>query len=109
MLENGFYISIHKEKQIVHINCIDSTTLDCKTIHNTILESLRDNESYQDISLQDLYNYEIYVFLDSILLNGSKEIESHPLYFGEIDKEGVFVESKPMYYLQGGEDIDSVI
>ena len=108
MLENGFYISIHKEKQIVHINCINNnTTLDCKTIHNIIFENLQENEAYRDISLQDVYSYEVYVFLDSILLNGSKETKSNPLFFGELDKEGVFIESKPVYHLIGETDYDT--
>ena len=109
MLENGFYISIHKEKQIVHINCINNnTTLDCKTIHNVILKFIRDNEAYQDVSLQDLYSYELYVFLDSILLNGSKETKSNPLFFGELDKEGVLIESKPIYHLINETDSNSI-
>ena len=107
-MNNNFIISLHKDKQSVYIILYNSyTTLDCNTIHNTILESLQDNATYKDISLQDLYSYEIYVFLDSILLAGSKESPNNPLYFGSIDSKGEFIESKPVYYLIGESNYDT--
>ena len=92
MLENSFYISIHKEKQIVHINRINNnTTLDCKTIHNIIFENLQENEAYRDISLQDVYSYEVYVFLESILLAGGDESKSlgYECFFGTLDSKSL--------------------
>ena len=105
MQENST-ISIKKENKRVYIFCKNYSTLDCNSIHNTILESLQDNATYKDISLQDLYGYEIYVFLDSILLNGAKEIESNPLYFGEIDSKNELDETKPIYYLETNDEFD---
>ena len=114
MLENGFYISIHKEKQIVHINCINNnTTLDCKTIHNIIFENLQENEAYRDISLQDVYSYEIYVFLESILLTGGNESKSlgYECFFGTLDSKDSNLgldESKPIYHLINETDSNSI-
>ena len=43
----------------------------------------------------------------SQLLLGSKETPNNPLFFGELDKEGVFRESKPVYHLSGETDYDT--
>ena len=107
-MNNNFIISLHKDKQSVCIIlCNSSIILDCHTIHNTIFETIQEDETYKDITLQDVCDYTIQVFLDSILLQGSSEIESNPLFFGELDKEGVFRESKPIYHLIGEIDYDS--
>ena len=101
-------ISLHRDKRSVYIMLYNAhTTLDCQTIHNTIFETIQEDETYKDITLQDVCDYTIQVFLDSILLQGSSEIESNPLFFGELDKEGVFRESKPIYHLIGEIDYDS--
>ena len=107
-MNNNFIISLHKDKQSVCIIlCNSSIILDCHTIYNTIFETIQEDETYKDITLQDVCDYTIQVFLDSILLQGSSEIESNPLFFGELDKEGVFVESKPVYHLIGETDYDT--
>ena len=101
-------ISLHRDKRSVYIMLYNAhTTLDCQTIHNTIFETIQEDETYKDITLQDVCDYTIQVFLDSILLQGSSEIESNPLFFGELDKEGVFIESKPVYHLIGETDYDT--
>ena len=101
-------ISLHRDKRSVYIMLYNAhTTLDCQTIHNTIFETIQKNETYKDITLQDLYDYRISVFLDSTLLLGSKESPDNPLFFGELDKEGVFRESKPVYHLIGETDYDT--
>ena len=74
--------------------------LDC----NTLLEDIRTLTNQNQQSLQD---YDIAIFLDSHLLLGSKETKSNPLFFGELDKEGVFRESKPVYYLIGESNYDT--
>ena len=107
-MQENFTLSIKKENQSIYIFCKDNTTLDCHIIHNIIFENLQENEAYRNISLQDVYSYELYVFLDSILLNGSKETKSNPLFFGELDKEGVFIESKPIYHLTNETDSNSI-
>ena len=48
----------------------------------------------------------IYISWFGILLQGSSEIESNPLFFGELDKEGVFIESKPVYHLQASDELE---
>ena len=106
-MQENYAISIKKENQSIYIFSKDGTTLDCNTIHNIILENTQENEASKDIGLQDLYNYEIYVFLDSLLLNGSKEIESNALYFGELDSKELdskLDETKAIYYLESSND-----
>ena len=48
----------------------------------------------------------IYISWFGLLLQGSSEIESNPLFFGELDKEGVFIESKPVYHLQASDELE---
>ena len=85
-MNNNFIISLHKDKQSVCIIlCNSSIILDCHTIYNTIFETIQKNETYKDITLQDLYDYKISVFLDSILLLGSSESPNNPLFFGELE------------------------
>ena len=69
----SFSATIYKEQKEIYLFCKADAILDCQNIHNTIFESIQDNETYKDITLQDLYDYTIQVFLDSILLLGSKE------------------------------------
>ena len=75
--------------------------LDC----NTLLEDIRTLTNQNQQSLQD---YDIAIFLDSTLLLGSKESPNNPLFFGELDKEGVFRESKPIYQLIGETDYNTL-
>ena len=63
------------------------------------------NHTKQD--KQSLDEYNIFVAFYGTILTGSKEIESNPLFFGELDKEGVFIESKPVYHLIGETDYDT--
>ena len=103
----SFSATIYKEQKEIYLFCKADVILDCQNIHNTIFETIQENETYKDITLQDLYDYRISVFLDSTLLLGSKETPNNPLFFGELDKEGVFVESKPVYHLIGEIDYDT--
>ena len=50
----------------------------------------------------------IYISWFGILLTGSSEAPNNPLFFGELDKNGVFVESKPIYHLIGEIDSNSI-
>ena len=59
------------------------------------------------LTLDSLYSSNTQIFLYSQLLLGSKESPNNPLFFGELDKNGVFVESKPIYHLIGEIDYDS--
>ena len=104
----SFSATIYKEQKEIYLFCKADVILDCQNIHNTIFETIQENETYKDITLQDLYDYKISVFLDSILLLGSSESPNNPLFFGELDKEGVFRESKPVYHLIGEIDSNSI-
>ena len=92
------FISLENDK--VYIFAYHNDMLDC----NTLLEDIRTLTNQNQQSLQD---YDIAIFLDSHLLLGSKETKSNPLFFGELDKEGVFRESKPVYYLIGESNYDT--
>ncbi|RDU58762.1 hypothetical protein CQA53_11915, partial [Helicobacter didelphidarum] len=63
--------------------------------------------NYTKQDKQSLDEYNIFIAFYGTILNGSKEIESNPLFFGELDNDGVFNESKPIYFLQGNEDLSS--
>ncbi|RDU61537.1 hypothetical protein CQA53_10005 [Helicobacter didelphidarum] len=104
--KNGSEIDIAEIESL--LRDYKDTYTDSKIASNPTLDS---NDTFRDsnLTLDILNSPNTQIFLYSTLLHGSKEIESHPLYFGELDKEGELIESKPMYYLQGGEDIDSVI
>ncbi|WP_199768800.1 hypothetical protein [Helicobacter trogontum] len=112
-MQENFTLSIKKENQSIYIFCKDNTTLDCKTIHNIIFENLQENEAYRDISLQDVYSYEVYVFLESTLLAGGNESKSlgYECFFGTLDSKDSNLgldESKPIYHLIGEIDSNSI-
>ena len=90
-----------RENDKVYIFTYHNDMLDC----NTLLKDIRTLTNQNQQSLQD---YDIAIFLDSQLLQGSKESPNNPLFFGELDKEGVFVESKPIYHLIGEIDSNSI-
>ncbi|MCI5786629.1 MAG: hypothetical protein MR025_04150 [Helicobacter trogontum] len=111
-MQENFTLSIKKENQSIYIFCKDNTTLDCHIIHNIIFENLQENEAYRDISLQDVYSYEVYVFLESTLLAGGNESKSlgYECFFGEIDSKDSNLgldESKPNYHIIGEIDSDT--
>ena len=106
----------------MYILCKNGACIDCKSIYEECLAYLEnqrhDTKTHQesntttstetDITLDEIQTYEFYVYLDSILLAGSKETPNNPLFFGELDKEGVFIESKPIYHLIGEIDSNSI-
>ncbi|TLE07291.1 hypothetical protein LS78_010095, partial [Helicobacter bilis] len=50
---------------------------------------------------QSIQEYNVFITFDGCTLAGSKETPNNPLFFGELDKEGEFIESKPIYHLIG--------
>ncbi|AQQ60642.1 hypothetical protein XJ32_02920 [Helicobacter bilis] len=60
------------------------------------------------LTLDSLHSSNTQIFLYSQLLLGSKESPNNPLFFGELDKNGVFIESKPIYHLIGEIDSNSI-
>ena len=120
-MPSKYIISIHSSKKSVYILCKNGACIDCKSIYEECLAYLEnqrhDTKTHQesntttstetDITLNEIQTYEFYVYLDSYLLAGSKETPNNPLFFGELDKEGVFIESKPIYQLIGETDYDT--
>ena len=62
------------------------------------------NNQESKLTLDSLYSSNTQIFLYSQLLLGSKEIESNPLFFSELDSKGKFIESKPIYHLQASDE-----
>ncbi|RDU59067.1 hypothetical protein CQA53_11650, partial [Helicobacter didelphidarum] len=106
--KNGSEIDIAEIESLLRDS--KDTYTDSKIASNPTLDS---NDTFRDsnLTLDILNSPNTQIFLYSTLLHGSKEIESHPLYFGELDKDSNmgFNTNKPIYYLQGGGDMDSVI
>ncbi|WP_052092755.1 hypothetical protein [Helicobacter bilis] len=102
-----FLDSANSLSNLIHIHNerIDIFTKDTNTID---IQELA--KAYQDygITLDSLYSSNTQIFLYSQLLLGSKESPNNPLFFGELDKEGVFRESKPVYHLIGKTDSNSI-
>ncbi|MGX2972731.1 hypothetical protein [Helicobacter sp. T3_23-1059] len=93
-MEN-FIISISASKKSVYLFCDNNSTIDCYTIHNQIYQSIKNNtnntindesNNITNITKEDLQNYNIYVFLDSILLIGGIEstLPHNELFFGSL-------------------------
>lgn len=108
----SFSATIYKEQKEIYLFCKADVILDCQNIHNTIFETIQENETYKDITLQDLYDYTIQVFLDSILLTGGTESNKpyNECFFGELDSKDSNLgldTLKPVYQLIGETDYDT--
>ncbi|RDU60591.1 hypothetical protein CQA53_10830, partial [Helicobacter didelphidarum] len=79
-------------KEIIKVR--DNQTLDLKVLESKGIDTIESK-----------------IYFLGIELTGGTESNKpyNECFFGELDKEGVLIESKPIYYLQGGEDMDSVI
>lgn len=79
---------------------------DFLVLENKAIYFAKENDCIDCVEIAKIANIEhIYISWFGLLLTGSKESSNNPLFFGELDKEGVFVESKPIYHLIG--EIDS--
>ena len=107
----SFSATIYKEQKEIYLFCKADVILDCQNIHNTIFETIQENETYKDITLQDVCDYAIQVFLDSILLTGGTESNKpyNECFFGELDSKNTMGldDTKPIYHLIGETDYDS--
>ena len=108
----SFSATIYKEQKEIYLFCKADVILDCQNIHNTIFETIQENETYKDITLQDVCDYTIQVFLDSILLTGGTESNKphNECFFGELDSKDSNLgldTLKPVYQLIGETDYDS--
>ncbi|WP_104742200.1 hypothetical protein [Helicobacter trogontum] len=108
-------IHIHDER--IDIFTKDNTTLDMRELESLINkynDSFRDSHNTESntkeskLTLDSLNSSNTQIFLYSQLLLGSKEFPNNPLFFGELNKEGVFIESKPIYHLIGEIDSNSI-
>ena len=88
--DNDIILSIEK----------DNFTLD-------IQELLPILNSHTKQDKQSIQEYNVFITFDGCTLAGSKETPNNPLFFGELDKEGEFIESKPIYHLIGETDHDT--
>ena len=111
-------IHIHNER--IDIFTKDTSTIDIQRLESLIKEyqqrytESNNQESHIDfhqeskLTLDSLNSSNTQIFLYSQLLQGSSESPNNPLFFGELDKEGVFVESKPIYHLMSEIDSNSI-
>ncbi|MDY5185711.1 hypothetical protein [Helicobacter trogontum] len=102
-------IHIHNNK--IDIFTKDKTYLDIQELESLLQEYVNTNTESNNtkqgspVSLDILNSPSTQIFLYSQLLLGSSETPNNPLFFGELDSKGEFVESKPIYHLIG--EIDS--
>ena len=78
-------------------------------IHNDKIDIFTKDYTRLDMrELDSLHSSNTQIFLYSQLLLGSKETPNNPLFFGELDSKGEFIESKPIYHLIGEVDSSSI-
>ncbi|WP_104696570.1 hypothetical protein, partial [Helicobacter trogontum] len=80
--------SIKQEHKSIFLFANNGDYIDCHTIYTQIYQIMQNSKEYReykDFAEQALLNYQFYIFLDSILLQGSKETKSNPLFFGTLD------------------------
>ncbi|WP_220704737.1 lipase, partial [Helicobacter cinaedi] len=111
-------IHIHNDK--IDIFTKDTSTIDIQRLESLIKEyqqrytESNNQESHIDfhqeskLTLDSLNSSNTQIFLYSQLLQGSSESPSNPLFFGELDFKGEFIESKPIYHLIGEVDSSSI-
>ena len=90
------------ESNPIHNTQSDNDNIESKT------NNPESNNQESKLTLDSLHSANIQIFLYSQLLQGSSESPNNPLFFGELDKEGVFIESKPVYHLIGEIDSNSI-
>ena len=104
--------SIKRESKNIFLFPNNGDYIDCHNIHMQIYNEIQNNidyQEYQNITKQDLLQYECFIFFESQLLTGGSESNKphNACFFGELDKEGVFRESKPIYHLIGESNYDT--
>ena len=106
---NNIVIFLDSASSLSNLIHIHNERIDIFTKDYTRLDIQELAKAYQDygITLDSLHSNNTQIFLYSHLLLGSKETPNNPLFFGELDKEGVFIESKPIYHLIGESNYDT--
>ena len=98
--------SIKKESKNIFLFPNNGDYIDCHNIHMQIYNEIQNNtdyQEYQDITEQDLLQYECFIFLNSQLLLGGSEspISSQEYFFGLLDSKNsdtLLDTLKPIYY-----------
>ena len=90
-IDNDIILSIEKDNLILDIQ--------------ELLPILNSHTKQDKQSITEYSN--VFIAFYGCTLTGSSETPNNPLFFGELDKEGVFRESKPIYHLIGEIDYDS--
>ena len=107
--KNNIIIFLDSANSLSNLIHIHNERIDIFTKDYTRLDIQELAKAYQDygITLDSLHSANTQIFLYSQLLLGSSEIESNPLFFGELDSKGEFIESKPVYHLIGESNYDT--
>ena len=98
--------SIKRESKNIFLFPNNGDYIDCHNIHMQIYNEIQNNtdyQEYQDITEQDLLQYECFIFLNSQLLLGGSEspISSQEYFFGLLDSKNsdtLLDTLKPIYY-----------
>ena len=88
-IDNDIILSIEKDNLILDIQ--------------ELLPILNSHTKQDKQSITEYSN--VFIAFYGCTLTGSSETPNNPLFFGELDKEGVFIESKPVYHLQASDEI----
>ena len=98
--------SIKRESKNIFLFPNNGDYIDCHNIHMQIYNEIQNNtdyQEYQDITEQDLLQYECFIFFNSQLLLGGNEspISSQEYFFGLLDSKNsdtLLDTLKPIYY-----------
>ena len=88
-IDNDIILSIEKDNLILDIQ--------------ELLPILNSHTKQDKQSITEYSN--VFIAFYGCTLTGSSETPNNPLFFGELDKEGVFIESKPIYHLQASDEL----
>ncbi|WP_257929847.1 putative lipase [Campylobacter lari] len=83
------FVNLPKEEVFIFANCRD--LIDCDEIYKRVATKV-------GIAVEELQNYQAYIFLNSTLLTGSSELPNNPFYFGELDQDNAIKQDAPSYY-----------
>ncbi|EAH4572093.1 hypothetical protein D5V19_07485 [Campylobacter lari] len=83
------FVNLPKEEVFIFSNCRD--LIDCDEIYKRVATKV-------GVAVEELQNYQAYIFLNSTLLTGSSELPNNPFYFGELDQDNAIKQDTPSYY-----------
>ncbi|MBT0742854.1 hypothetical protein, partial [Campylobacter lari] len=83
------FVNLPKEEVFIFANCRD--LIDCDEIYKRVATKV-------GVAVEELQNYQAYIFLNSTLLTGSSELPNNPFYFGELNQDNTIKQDAPSYY-----------